>query len=303
MALDATYINNLLKTTAVEYFKEDSNVNTSAGVVLTSKIKTRKGDLIDQESTGTCKFIDTPEFIMELFNLQTNLLCQRQDRLVNDIKEEFNELIKQRLEGNDLLSLRDEVRTLRNDNDALSQYNRRDNLIIEGVEYADGENTNEICKEISAQIGYPITDADISVSHRIMSNNKNTQGQQEIPGAAAAPTNKRKPPRIILRVNRRDVKTKLFENRKQISSKPNVPIKYKNVAIYEDLTPLRSRIMYELRSRGDRKAFKYVWSRGGRMYCRPTDDADKTTINTPQDLAKVGFSSQEIEDIIHLKKK
>ena len=123
-----------------------------------------------------------------------------------------------------------------------------------------------------------------------MPSNKNTRGQ-EVPGAAAsAPaTNKRKPPRIILRVNRRDVKAKIFENRKQINSKPNVPIKYKNVAFYEDVTPLRSRIMFELRSRGDRKAFKYVWSRGGRIYCRTTDDADKTTINTPQDLAKVGF--------------
>ena len=78
--------------------------------------------------------------------MQTKLICQRQDRLVKDIKEELSEHIKQRLEGNDLLSLRDEVRTLRNDNDALGQYNRRDNLIIEGVEYVEGEDTNEICK-------------------------------------------------------------------------------------------------------------------------------------------------------------
>ena len=305
MDSDATFINNLLKSTAADYFKDESVVNTAAGMLLTSKVKTRKGDLIDQESTGTCKFTETPAFIMELFYLQTNLLCQRQDRLVNDIKEDCNEIIKQRLEGNDLLTLRNEVRTLRNNNDALEQYNRRDNIIIEGVEYVDGEDTNKICKEISAHIGYTITDADISVSHRIMPSNKNTQEQQQtVPGAAAAPaTNRRKPPRIILRVNRRDVKTKLFEKRKEISSKPNVPIKYKNVAIYEDVTPLRSRIMFELRSRGDRKAFKYVWSRGGRIYCRATDDADRTTINTPQDLAKVGFSQQEIEDIINLKKK
>ena len=75
------------------------------------------------------------------------------------------------------------------------------------------------------------------------------------------------------------------------------------MAIYEDVTPLRSRIMYELRNRGDKKAFKYVWSRGGRIYCRVTDDADKTTINNPQDLLKVGFTNQEIEDIIAMKRR
>ena len=94
MDLDAAFINNLLKSTAADYFKDESVVNTAAGMLLTSEVKNRKGDLIDQESTGTCKFTETPEFIMKLFYMQTNLLGQRQDRLVNDIKEDFCELIE-----------------------------------------------------------------------------------------------------------------------------------------------------------------------------------------------------------------
>ena len=70
--MDATYINNLLKSTAADYFKDDSNGNTAAGMLLTSKVKNRKGDLIDQESAGTCKFTETPRFMMELFICKLN---------------------------------------------------------------------------------------------------------------------------------------------------------------------------------------------------------------------------------------
>ena len=58
--------------------------------------------------------------------------------------------------------------------------------------------------------------------------------------------------------------------------------------------------------------FKYVWSRGGRIYCLKPEDVvprdhqglrkKPTVINTPEDLAKVGFSQKEIEDIIMLKR-
>ena len=59
--------------------------------------------------------------------------------------------------------------------------------------------------------------------------------------------------------------------------------------------------------------FKYVWSRGGRIFClKPEDVLPKgqqgrqkkpSVINTPEDLAKLGFSAEEIQDIILLKKK
>ena len=108
-------------------------------------------------------------------------------------------------------------------------------------------------------------------------------------------------------------KVKMFENRKNLLTNPKCPTKYKNISIYEDVTPLRSRIMYELRNRGDRKTFKYVWSRGGRIYClRPEEMAapghhgkrqKPTIINTPEDLEQVGFSKAEIKDIIALRRK
>ena len=62
--------------------------------------------------------------------------------------------------------------------------------------------------------------------------------------------------------------------------------------------------MYELRHRGNKEAFKYVWSRGGRIFCRTPEEANMSpvpkpqVINKPEDLEKVGFSKSEIESII-----
>ena len=77
--------------------------------------------------------------------------------------------------------------------------------------------------------------------------------------------------------------------------------------MYEDVTPLKSRIMYQLRQRNDKKAFRYVWSKGGRIFARTPEDALKPreqqdkpyVINTPDDLSNVGFSTEEIENIIN----
>ena len=119
--------------------------------------------------------------------------------------------------------------------------------------------------------------------------------------SGAAP---RKVPDIYVRFVGRYVKTEIFEKRKNLTTNSSCPVKYRNVAIYEDFTPLRSRIMYELRNRNEKKAFKYVWSRGGRIFCKTPEQADMTpspkptVINKPEDLSKVGFTNEEIESII-----
>ena len=114
-------------------------------------------------------------------------------------------------------------------------------------------------------------------------------------------------PIIIARVNRRDLKVNLLQAKKTITTNVQCPAHLKNALIYEDVTPLRSRVMYHLRQRDDKQAFRYVWSKGGRIYARtpqeaalPRDQQPKPHIfNTPDDLEKVGFSKKEVLDIIN----
>ena len=62
--------------------------------------------------------------------------------------------------------------------------------------------------------------------------------------------------------------------------------------------------MYHLRQKDDKKAFKFVWSRGGRIYARTHEEAVANPqpkphlINNPYDLLKVGFIKSEVEAII-----
>ena len=167
-----------------------------------------------------------------------------------------------------------------------------------GVEFTPGENTNEIVKDICKHVGREISDAEISTSHR---NGQVPTATNNVPGMPAA---NRKVPDIIVRFTRRDVKNEIFEKRKTLATNSACPLKYRNVAIYEDVTPLKSRIMYELRQRDDKKKFKYVWSRGGRIFCKTPEQVEMnpspkpTVINKPEDLTKVGFSLEENEAII-----
>ena len=241
-------------------------------------------------------FDAVPPVLYKLFEEHTRLMVEYTDSRVKEAREEGKRDVKERDEQ--IAVLKSELRVHRNDQDALACYNRRENLKIQGVEVTDDENTNEIVKEICKLAGREITDADISTSHR---NGSTKKSNNTVPGLSTASN---KVPDIYVRFTRRDVKTEVFEKRKNLATNLHCPNKYKNVAIYEDVTPLRSRIMYELRNRDNKQAFKYVWLRGGRIFCRTQEEANMSTmpkptvINKPEDLLKIGFTESEVEAII-----
>ena len=216
---------------------------------------------------------------------------------MTEMKDEYD--IKLSQKDAVIADLKKELRVYRNENDALGTYNRRENLKIVGVKYEVGENTNEIVKDICKLAGREIKDEDISTSHR--NGSTNSTPVTNIPDQ----TNRAlRNPDIIVRFVRRDVKIGVFEGRKNIVTNPECPTKYKDVSLYEDVTPLRSRIMYQLRQRDEKKAYKYVWSRGGRIFCRTPEEAATTpvpkphVINKPEDLLELGFDQSEVEAII-----
>ena len=135
---------------------------------------------------------------------------------------------------------------------------------LTGVEYKEGEDVKEIVKDIAAHVGVSITDKDISVAHRL-----HTRDDKENTNETTESGKPKRIPSIIVKFVQRDVKSAIFNVRKQNVDKIGSP--HPDAAIYEDVTSLRSRIMYQLRNRKDRddiKKWKYVWSREGRINCR-----------------------------------
>ena len=282
---DVVCIINLLKSVG------DAKLASEPG--RSSRSKTSKpGDTEDNSVK------EVQPYILECFTVLVKNITEREDLKRQELKAELTADFDTKLAAKDVIikGLEKKIRENQFSIDAQAQYNRSENFKIHGIEYKKGENTNEIVKEVAKYCGVQINDADLSTSHRLMS--KEDMDKQINPSNRDT-----KIPPIIVRVNRRDLKTDLLEAKKTITT----PAHLKNAIIYEDVTPLRSRIMYHLRQRNDKQAFRYVWSKGGRIYARtpehaalPRDQQPRPLIiNTPDDLSKAGFSEKEIEDIIN----
>ena len=286
--LDLEYIDNMVMSAAKTYME-------------TNKPKTRS----EHEKAN-----DQPVYDVGLVKIMireaVKQLIERQDsNRIEDTRVKDEEITE--LKGT-VSKLQKENCELRNIIDDTEQYNRRDNLKIVGVPYKKNENIVQIVKDIAKHTtGEELRDDEISVAHRVMSK-KDRERLDKLPASVSVAQTAKDAPSIVAKFTRRTTKIKIFESRKQTTVKPSPP--YPHVAIYDDVTPLRSRILYALRNKKNNdgnKVYKFVWSREGRIYCRTESESQQETqppphiVNCSQDLRKLGWKDSEIEDIIHKK--
>ena len=224
-----------------------------------------------------------------------------QEVKISELTKDKIKLIKDNEDKDKLiLDLQNDKVELQNQTDASNQYVRRDNFKITGVPYREDENLIEVVQSVTRHIGREIAESEISDIHRLPNNQTDTNGSSA--------------PGIIIRVNRRRVKHEIMDKKKHLRSSPHRD--YPNVGIYEDLTPLRSRILYALRNKKNQdgnKTYKFTWSKEGRIFCR-TEQQTRSSgsgnklpkpgiVNKPSDLLKLGFTEKEVNEIIINKRK
>ena len=220
----------------------------------------------------------------------------------NQTLNESNQALTESCKAKDAIiaKLQKDTVDLQDQTDASSQYTRRDNFKITGVPHNNGEDLLAIIKEATKHIGHEIDERDISDYHRLP---KQSSGSGD--------TNT---PPIIVRVNRRCVKHNILGKKSHLRTHPHPT--YTNLGFYEDLTPLRSRMLYALRNRktqGGNKVYKFTWSKQGRIFCRteqqtiPSGPDRKIpkpcVVNKPSDLINLGFTQEEVNEIISPKRK
>ena len=235
-------------------------------------------------------------------------LQDKNDELTNQVSKQDRELCEMKDKNDDLTNrvsfltednakkdkiiteLKKETTNLQHQADSSSQYTRRDNFKITGIPYEQGENLLEKVKSVTKHIGREIKEHEISDLHRLPAS------ESGIPG-------------IICRVNRRSVKHEILDKKKILRITPHS--EYPSIGIYEDLTPLRSRMLYALRNRKNEdgaRAYKFTWSKEGKIFCR-TEEQTKPTgpgqklprpgvVNKPEDLLKLGFTEQQVQEIV-----
>ena len=240
---DLSCIMNLLKEAGDEKISS-SNISNDMLSGRASRTKVSKPG----ESDDYC-LKEVPPFIMECFKVLVSNLNEREDVKRDELEKKFDSKLEAKeKEFNLKLAQKDKiindlekkVKENFHSIDAQAQYNRSENIKIHGIEYKKGEDTNKIVKDVAKFCGVDMNDMELSTSHRLMSK---TEMDSQI-----NPSNRNtKIPVIIARVNRRDLKIKLLEAKKNITTNVDCPDYLKNALIYEDVTPLRSRIMYQLR--------------------------------------------------------
>ena len=145
----------------------------------------------------------------------------------------------------------------------LEQYSRRESIRICGIDETAGEDTDDVVRELAADIGVTLKPEDISVSHTLPGRPRSTR------------------PIIVkfVRRNSKKSKRKLRDTNR------------KGVYINDDLTPLRAKVARILRNNPSTQS---VWSIDGRIFCTMLENGSevKKIVDSPDDLFRFGWSEE-----------
>ena len=207
----------------------------------TEQLSNRSSRGKDKKSTDTAAATaddgprEVPPYILACLKALANNLMEREDNKRQELKAELRDEFQVKLDEKDakitvlestITDLTKKVRQNLFNIDSQAQYVRSENIKIHGIQYEKGEDTNEIVKNVFKYCGVSITDNDISISHRLMSKEKMD--------SQITPANRdTKIPAIIARVTRRDLKTKILEAKKTITTNTECPDKLRKAMIID----------------------------------------------------------------------
>ena len=210
--------------------------------------------------------------------------------LDNEAKEKDALKLVIKTQGDELDKLKKVVIHKSFELEKLQQYVNRDVIKICGVKEPTNlapcqyENTNDTVKNVLSAANITISDADISTTHWLPS--RLQQGEN-------------KPKSILLKTGRRDVRNVIMRQKKAMRDNSDFKTKYPDAFIVEHLTPLRSKIAYQLRK--DENNIQKCWTIDGRIkVVKQGADSKSTqiTIDSLADLTKIGWTQNMVDDLI-----
>lgn len=145
--------------------------------------------------------------------------------------------------------------------DKLNQYSRKENIRISGLQEVEGTDDFTIFKQLCEKIEVDVKKEDIVACHRV--------GDP-----------KRKPRQMLVRFVTRDLKFKIFTNKKKLKDDASLS----KVYINEDLTLLRMKLLQYVKKLENVNA---AFTRDGKVQCI-MKDGKKFTVENPDDLFNLG---------------
>ena len=199
------------------------------------------------------------------------------------LKSEYEKLLQiNKKQESEIISLKEQSTILENKQikdteklDAVKQYGRRQNLEIKKVPIVYAEDTNKIVVEVAKSLNVDISTDDISTSHRLPVSTKREKNDD----STSIP--------IIVRFVSRDVRNKIFANRKlarQLDMKKFYIKDTTNLFINENLTLLRKRLFWKTKQKVKETGYKYICTSNGNIFVRKVDEANPIAVNSKKYL-------------------
>ena len=252
-------------TTAVLAAVEDSK--TVKGTTKASgKTRATTGNKIDGAIIGDIVSQVVLAIQPLLIKVVTSAVTTATRQLMTDMATKTAER-KAELDG-----LKKEVQLQKFELDRLEQYSRCESIRICGIAETAGEDTDDVVRELAADIGVTLKPEDISVSHRLPGR----------PGSTRP---------IIVKFVHRNSKTAMMKSKRKLRDANR-----KGVYINDDLTPLRAKMARILRHDPPTQS---VWSIDGRIFCTIMENGNevKKVVDSPDDLFKLGWSEEKVKNL------
>ena len=157
--------------------------------------------------------------------------------------------------------------------DELEQYTRRQNLVLEGVPYNEGENVNKVVTQLVEKLDFDLKNDDISIAHRLpMKENGKTKTNNNHPA-------------IIVRFVNRSVRNAIYAKRAAAAKITNFPVKnMEKLYINENLTQPRKRLFWLTKQAVKRLHYKFIWTNNGDIFVRKDENSEKIHVSNENDI-------------------
>ena len=180
---------------------------------------------------------------------------------------------------NTCVELKERVRKLELESDALEQYGRRNILRVSGIPEQNNEVTDDIIIQLASDLNVPISKKDIDRSHRV--------GKPDTGGRLGRTTKSTRQHRdIIVKFTSYNARHNLFQMRKELPTTENANLK--SIFINEDLTKIRSQILFEARNFRRGRKLNAAYSSDGKILIRDLKDK-RHIVTSLDDLVRFGY--------------
>ena len=157
----------------------------------------------------------------------------------------------------------------------LEQYDRRQNLIFEGIPHFQNTNITEIILSLASKLDVNLTGNDISIAHRLPAKRPRLNSESK---------ETRCHPGIIVRFISRQKRNEMYSNRMKAKDISDFPVQGVNkLYVNENLTQCRKRLFWLAKQKAKELDYKFIWTSNGQIFICEDKKADSLPIRTEYD--------------------